>query len=84
VLWAGRKKLFDGFLFYLTGLLYSVLRFIVDFMRHYEAGEKLGILSHNQIVCIALFAVFGGLVLKQLVFKEELPGPPRASAPTTG
>jgi phosphatidylglycerol:prolipoprotein diacylglycerol transferase len=84
VLWAGRKKLFDGFLFYLTGLLYSVLRFGVDFVRHYEPSEKLGGLSHNQFVCIALFAVFGGLVLKQLVFKEETPGPPRASTPGAG
>jgi len=74
VLLAGRRKLFDGFAFYLTGLLYSVLRFCVDFTRHYEPGEHLGPLSHNQVVCIVLFVVFGGLILRQVMFREERAG----------
>ena len=71
----GRKKLFTlftGFLFYLTGLMYSVLRFIVDFSRYYGANERLGGLSHNQIVCIVLFIIFGGLILKGLMFREDV------------
>ncbi len=81
VLLAGRRgKLFDGFQFYLVGLLYSVLRFAVDFTRHYEVTEKLGPLSHNQVVCIVLFAVFGGLILRNLVFRDDLRSHPAVSS----
>ncbi len=79
VLLAGRRKLFDGFLFYLTGLLYAIMRFAVDFTRYYGPDERFGALSHNQVVCIALFVVFGGLILKQMLFSDELataPSPP--------
>jgi prolipoprotein diacylglyceryltransferase len=82
----GRKKLFTlftGFLFYLTGLMYAVLRFVVDFSRYYGANERLGGLSHNQIVCIVLFIIFGGLILKGLLFKEDaIPG--QAPVTTSG
>jgi phosphatidylglycerol:prolipoprotein diacylglycerol transferase len=67
----GNRKPFTGFLFLLTGLLYSVLRFAVDFSRYYGADERLGGLSHNQIVCIVLFVVFGGLILRGLMFRDE-------------
>jgi phosphatidylglycerol:prolipoprotein diacylglycerol transferase len=73
ILAAGRLKTFTGFQFYLMGLLYSVLRFIVDFSRYYGANERLAGLSHNQIVCIVLFVIFGGLILKGFLFKEETP-----------
>jgi phosphatidylglycerol---prolipoprotein diacylglyceryl transferase len=79
VLLAGRRKLFEGFQFYLIGLLYAVMRFSVDFTRYYAPDERLGPLSHNQVVCIGLFAVFGGLILKQMMFSDELataPSPP--------
>jgi phosphatidylglycerol:prolipoprotein diacylglycerol transferase len=68
-----RKKPFTGFLFYSLGLLYSVLRFIVDFSRFYGTDERLAGLSHNQIVCIVLFVIFGGLILRGVMFKEEAP-----------
>jgi prolipoprotein diacylglyceryltransferase len=75
VLLIGARKPFTGFLFHLTGLLYSVLRFIIDFTRYYGADERLGGLSHNQIVCIVLFVIFGGLILKGLMFGEEAQKP---------
>lgn len=71
VILAGRKKLFDGFEFYLMGLLYAILRFSVDFTRFYDVDERLGPLSHNQIVCIALFIVFGGLLLTPLIVRSD-------------
>ncbi len=71
ILYVGRsKKLFTGFQFYLMIVLYSVLRFMVDFTRFYGEGEKVGGLSHNQIVCIVLFVVFGGLIARHLLFSE--------------
>jgi len=70
VLIAGRKRLFDGFEFYLTGLLYSLLRFLVDFTRFYGETERLGPLSHNQVVCIVLFIIFAGLIIRPLIFKD--------------
>jgi phosphatidylglycerol---prolipoprotein diacylglyceryl transferase len=76
----GRMKPFTGCQFYLFGLFYSILRFLIDFSRVYTANERLGGLSHNQIVCIVLFVIFGGLVLKGLLFKEEArPTPPPGS-----
>ncbi|MBD3421243.1 MAG: hypothetical protein GF398_14090 [Chitinivibrionales bacterium] len=72
VLLAGHKRLFHGFEFYLTGALYSVHRFAVDFTRHYDsATEKLGPLSHNQIVCIVLFIIFLGLMLQGAMFNSD-------------
>ena len=67
LLFVVRKKVFDGFHFYLLGILYTVLRFGDDFTRYYGPGEKLGPLSHNQVVCIALFVIFGGLILRNLM-----------------
>lgn len=62
-----RVKLRDGCRFYLVMVLYAVLRFLVDLTRHYGAGETLGALSHNQVVCLVLFAVFGVLILRNRV-----------------
>jgi phosphatidylglycerol:prolipoprotein diacylglycerol transferase len=64
------KKVFTGFPFYLVCFLYAIQRFFVDFSRYYSDNERLGPLSHNQIVCIILFIVFGGMILKNLLFKE--------------
>jgi phosphatidylglycerol:prolipoprotein diacylglycerol transferase len=74
ILLIGRFKPFVGLQFYLVGVMYAVLRFMVDFSRFYSASEKLGPLSHNQVVCIVLFIVFSGLILKNYLFKEEISG----------
>jgi phosphatidylglycerol:prolipoprotein diacylglycerol transferase len=71
VLFAGKKRPFNGFEFYLTGVLYSILRFGADFTRYYAPDEMVAGLSHNQIVCIGLFILFGGLILKEVLFKDE-------------
>jgi prolipoprotein diacylglyceryltransferase len=83
ILLVGMKKTFPGFQFYLMGIMYAILRFFVDFTRFYTPQEKLGQLSHNQIVCIAFFILFAGLILKNIMFKEEKqqePGQPPATA----
>lgn len=82
ILLVGMKKTFPGFQFYLMGILYAILRFCIDFTRFYTPQEKLGQLSHNQFVCIAFFILFAGLILKNLMFKEEepnTPNPPNAT-----
>jgi phosphatidylglycerol---prolipoprotein diacylglyceryl transferase len=71
VLLVGRKKsIVTGLQFYLTGILYSLLRFLVDFTRFYTPKEHIGTLSHNQIFCILFFILFSGLLLKSVIFKE--------------
>jgi|WetSurMetagenome_2_1015567.scaffolds.fasta_scaffold00026_9 phosphatidylglycerol---prolipoprotein diacylglyceryl transferase len=78
ILLVGTRKTFVGFRFYLTGLMYSVLRFCVDFTRFYTPHEKFGPLSHNQVICIAFFILFSGLILRNFLSKEEgtaAPGP---------
>jgi phosphatidylglycerol---prolipoprotein diacylglyceryl transferase len=67
----GRKKFSSGFEFYLLGLCYSVLRFCIDFTRFYTPHEHILGLSHNQVVCIAIFAIFGGLMLKGFLGEEK-------------
>ena len=71
VLIVGMKKTPTGFQFYLTGILYSLLRFCVDFTRFYTPQEHILGLTHNQIFCIFFFILFTGLLLKSAVFKEE-------------
>jgi phosphatidylglycerol---prolipoprotein diacylglyceryl transferase len=71
IILVGMKKTFPGLRFFLVGIMYSMLRFGVDFTRFYTAQEKIGPLSHNQIVCIAFFVLFSGLILKNFLFKEE-------------
>ncbi|HUI91679.1 MAG TPA: prolipoprotein diacylglyceryl transferase [Chitinivibrionales bacterium] len=83
ILLVGTRKTFPGFRLYLTGIMYAVLRFAVDFTRFYTPQERLGPLSHNQIVCIVFFILFSGLILRHFLFKEEdtaQPGQPNASA----
>ncbi len=80
ILWVGRKKLFTGFQFYLLWALYAILRFGVDLTRYYSAAERIGPLSHNQIVCIVLFVISGGMILKNLLFKED-PAQHKAQTP---
>jgi prolipoprotein diacylglyceryltransferase len=83
ILLVGLRKTFPGFRFYLTGIMYALLRFCVDFTRFYTAQEKLGPLSHNQIVCIAFFVLFSGLILRYYLFKDEnqaQSGQPNATA----
>jgi phosphatidylglycerol---prolipoprotein diacylglyceryl transferase len=63
ILLVGRKSTFNGFQFYLTGLLYSVLRFGIDMTRFYPPSEKIGPLSHNQALCIFLFGLFLLIIL---------------------
>jgi phosphatidylglycerol:prolipoprotein diacylglycerol transferase len=71
ILLVAMRKTFPGFQFYLMGIMYAILRFCIDFTRFYTPQEKLGPLSHNQIVCIGFFILFAGLVLKNIMFKEE-------------
>lgn len=71
VLAVATRKIFTGFQFYLTVVLYSVLRFLVDFTRYYSEDEKIASLSHNQIVCIVIFVVFMGLIVKNIIFESE-------------
>ncbi len=71
ILAVGRLKPFTGFQFYLAGLLYAVLRFIVDFSRYYSTSEHVGPFSHNQVDCIVLFIIFAGFLLKSILFKDE-------------
>lgn len=83
ILAVGSRKTFNGLQFYLTGLLYSVLRFFVDYSRFYDVKERIfGTLSHNQVICIGLFILFGGLILKNLLFKEDITVTATATAPT--
>jgi phosphatidylglycerol:prolipoprotein diacylglycerol transferase len=77
VLLIGKKKPFIGFLFYFAGLMYTVIRFLVDFSRFYAPDERLGGFSHNQIFCILFFIVFAALILRGLLFKPQ-PQPPEA------
>ena len=63
----GKRKPFTGLQFYLLFVFYAVLRFGIDFTRVYNASERIGPFSHNQALCIVLFIIFGGLILKNFL-----------------
>ncbi|MDR0308297.1 MAG: prolipoprotein diacylglyceryl transferase [Chitinispirillales bacterium] len=82
IVWlVGKKNLFTGLQFYLMVVSYSVLRFFVDFTRVYNASERIGPFSHNQTLCIALFVIFGGLILRKFLTGENKTKVPGAASP---
>jgi phosphatidylglycerol:prolipoprotein diacylglycerol transferase len=61
-----------GVEFYLMIVLYAILRFLADFTRYYEQQrETVGALSHNQIFCVVLFVIFGGLILRTILHSTD-------------
>jgi len=71
VLYVYTRRIMPGLAFYSVGILYAVLRFAIDFTRYYGSFERVGPLSHNQVVCIVLFVLFGGLIVQGLLGKQE-------------
>jgi phosphatidylglycerol:prolipoprotein diacylglycerol transferase len=66
----GRSKLyFAGLHFYLLIVMYAVLRFFIETVRYIEV-QKIGPFSHNQVICIVLFLIFGGIIVKKLTSKS--------------
>ncbi len=64
---AGRSKFaFAGLQFYLLVVMYAVLRFFIEMVRYIET-QRIGPFTHNQLICIVLFLVFGGLIVKNLM-----------------
>lgn len=60
----GRSKFyFAGLQFYLLIVMYAVLRFFIETVRYIET-QKIGPFSHNQVICMVLFLVFGGIVVR--------------------
>jgi hypothetical protein len=37
---------------------------LVELSRHFDPGEMIGPLTHNQVVCAVLFLVFGFLAVR--------------------
>ncbi len=61
----GRSKFyFTGLQFYLLVVMYAVLRFFIESVRYIET-QKIGPFSHNQLICIVLFLVFGGIIIRK-------------------
>ena len=67
ILLAGRSRWkFDGLQFYMLVALYAVMRFFIELTRVYVRSEMVGPFTHNQVICIALFAAFGGIIVKKI------------------
>jgi len=75
---ARSKKCFVGLQFYLLVTLYAVMRFFIEMTRVYTESEKVGPLTHNQVICTVLFAVFGGLIVKNFIAGGGKPAGKRA------
>ncbi|MCL2183250.1 MAG: prolipoprotein diacylglyceryl transferase [Chitinispirillia bacterium] len=64
---AGRsKRYFAGLQIYLLISLYALLRFFIEMTRYIET-TKIGPFSHNQIICMVTFVIFGGLAVRGLI-----------------
>jgi phosphatidylglycerol:prolipoprotein diacylglycerol transferase len=68
IYFAGRsKRAFTGLQFYLLVTLYALMRFFIELTRVYTPSEMVGPFTHNQVICIALFTVFGGLIARNFI-----------------
>jgi len=68
LIFAGRsKRYFAGLQIYLLISLYAAVRFCIELTRAYTPGEMVGPLTHNQVICIVTFFVFGGLAVRGLI-----------------
>lgn len=63
---AARRRTFPGFAFFVMGISYSALIFLIDFTRVYPAPERAGFLSYTQIVSLILLLLFSGLLFLAL------------------
>ena len=66
LLFAEKKfRMFDGFLFWLFILLYSVQRFFMEGLRYYDGNFFVGPLTIGQITSLILVAVSAAVILKR-------------------
>lgn len=52
-----RYARYPGQLFFITALMYSVHRFLIDFLRFYEPEERIGSLATSQVVSIIAIVI---------------------------
>jgi phosphatidylglycerol:prolipoprotein diacylglycerol transferase len=70
VLWLDRRRTYEGQLFWWCVLLLSLVRFFVDFTRHYGEGDyvgKLDALSFNNNQLIAVILIIVSLAAMQIL-----------------
>ncbi len=67
-----RFKKFEGQTFFSLIALYSILRFVVDYTRFYLPDERIITLSHNQFLCILMFAtaIISGIIIYKKSIKK--------------
>jgi phosphatidylglycerol:prolipoprotein diacylglycerol transferase len=59
-----RFRMFDGFLFWLFILLYSIQRFFMEGLRYYESNFFAGFLTIGQIMSLVLAAFSAAVILR--------------------
>jgi phosphatidylglycerol:prolipoprotein diacylglycerol transferase len=68
LIFAGRStRYFAGLQIYLLISLYALLRFFIELTRVYTQGEMVGPFTHNQVICIVTFFIFGGLAVRGFI-----------------
>jgi phosphatidylglycerol:prolipoprotein diacylglycerol transferase len=68
ILLAARSRwAFPGLQFYLLVALYAALRFFIELTRVYAEAQMVGPFTHNQVICIVSFVVFGALIVRGIV-----------------
>jgi phosphatidylglycerol:prolipoprotein diacylglycerol transferase len=63
-------RAFDGFLFWLFILLYSVQRFFLEGIRYYEGNFLVGSLTVSQIISLIFAALAAAVIIKRAVFQR--------------
>lgn len=63
LLFAEKHKAFDGFLFWLFILLYSVFRFTIERFRYYDTNFIFGVFTVSQIISVVLFVFSAAIIL---------------------
>jgi len=85
LIFAGRsKRYFAGLQIYLLISLYAAMRFCIELTRAYTPGEMVGPLTHNQVICIVTFFIFGGLAVRGLIRGQAKKGGDNAGSAGAG
>ncbi|MCS6902803.1 MAG: prolipoprotein diacylglyceryl transferase [Candidatus Bipolaricaulota bacterium] len=81
LLWLGRKNFQDGFITALYAILYSVLRFGIEFLRADALWLIPDTLRAAQVISVLFIVIFGVLIFGKKLYTRRLVETPSVAAP---
>jgi len=70
---------YSGQLFFISVIMYAVYRFLIDFLRFYEADERMGSLTTSQVMSIIAAVIALAIMIFLAVRHARNPEPSQES-----